>query len=49
LTEEPPPPDHPLLQPDIPNLVITPHVAWASRASRQRLLDAVARNILEPA
>jgi len=49
LTEEPPPPDHPLLQPDIPNLVITPHVAWASRASRQRLLDAVARDILEPA
>jgi len=48
LTEEPPPPDHPLLQPDIPNLVLTPHVAWASRSSRQRLLDAVARNLLEP-
>lgn len=48
LTEEPPPPDHPLLQADIPNLVLTPHIAWASRAARQRLLDAVARNILDP-
>ena len=48
LTVEPPPADHPLLQPDIPNLVLTPHVAWASRAARQRLLDGVARNVAEP-
>ncbi|WP_295391378.1 D-2-hydroxyacid dehydrogenase [uncultured Thiodictyon sp.] len=45
LTREPPPPDHPLLAADIPNLSITPHVAWASRGARQRLLDAVADNI----
>ncbi len=45
LSREPPPPDHPLLAPDIPNLTVTPHVAWASRASRQRLIDGVAANI----
>jgi glycerate dehydrogenase len=45
LSVEPPPADHPLLAPDIPNLTITPHVAWASRAARQRLVDEVAANI----
>jgi len=45
LTREPPPADHPLLAAGIPNLSITPHIAWASRAARQRLLDAVADNI----
>ena len=45
LTSEPPPPDHPLLAADIPNLVVTPHAAWASRESRQRLVDGVAENI----
>lgn len=45
LSREPPPPAHPLLAPDIPNLTITPHVAWASRAARQRLIDGVAANI----
>lgn len=39
LSQEPPPPDHPLLAPDIPNLILTPHSAWASRQSRQRLVD----------
>jgi glycerate dehydrogenase len=47
LSLEPPPPGHPLLAPDIPNLILTPHVAWASRAARQRLIDAVAANIEE--
>ena len=47
LSQEPPPPGHPLLAPDIPNLTLTPHVAWASRAARQRLLDAVAANVEE--
>ncbi len=42
---EPPPPDHPLLAPDIPNLILTPHAAWASRESRQRLIEVVAANI----
>lgn len=45
LSQEPPPPDHPLLAPDIPNLILTPHVAWGSRAARQRLLEAIAANI----
>lgn len=42
LSVEPPPADHPLLQ--APNCVITPHVAWATRAARQRLIEAVAAN-----
>jgi glycerate dehydrogenase len=45
LTIEPPSLAHPLLAADIPNLILTPHIAWASRASRQRLLDRVADNI----
>lgn len=45
LSQEPPPADHPLLAPDIPNLIVTPHVAWASRESRQRLVDEIAANI----
>jgi glycerate dehydrogenase len=40
-----PPVDNPLLDCDIPNLIVTPHIAWASRAARQRLLDQVADNI----
>ena len=42
---EPPPADHPLLDPAIPNLIITPHNAWVSRECRQRLLDGVVANI----
>ena len=45
LSVEPPPADYPLLAGDIPNLIITPHNAWSSRESRQRLLDGVADNI----
>ena len=45
LTEEPPSPDHILLDPEIPNLIITPHTAWASAESRLKLLDGVAQNI----
>ncbi|MCH9691601.1 MAG: D-2-hydroxyacid dehydrogenase [Gammaproteobacteria bacterium] len=45
LSVEPPPADLPLLAEDIPNLIITPHSAWISRESRQRLLDAVVENI----
>jgi glycerate dehydrogenase len=39
LSEEPPSPDHPLLSSDIPNLLLTPHNAWASRTARQAALD----------
>lgn len=47
LSAEPPPADHILLQQDLPNLIITPHIAWASIESRQRLIDQVAFNISE--
>lgn len=45
LTEEPPPADHVLLDPGIPNLLITPHTAWASAESRARLIQGVTGNI----
>lgn len=45
LAVEPPPADHPLLGADLPNLLITPHCAWASRGARQRLLDTTVANI----
>lgn len=43
LSVEPPPGDHPLL--GVPNCVITPHLAWAARASRARLLATVVENV----
>lgn len=45
LTQEPPPSNHPLLSPDIPNLLLSPHSAWGSRETRQRLVHEVALNI----
>lgn len=45
LGEEPPPADHPLLAPDIPNLIVTPHSAWGTRAARQRVADQLAENV----
>ena len=42
---EPPPADHPLLAADLPNLILTPHVAWAAREARQRLVDELQANI----
>ena len=45
LAREPPPPDDPLLDPTIPNLLVTPHVAWAAREARQRCIDEIAANI----
>lgn len=47
LPEEPPLEDHPLLDPAIPNLILTPHVAWAAREARQRCVDEMAANIRE--
>jgi glycerate dehydrogenase len=43
LSIEPPPPDHPLLT--AKNCFVTPHVAWATRAARQRLLDTAVENV----
>ena len=45
LTEEPPRSGNVLLDPSIPNLIITPHVAWASREAMQILADQLIDNI----
>lgn len=45
LTQEPPRDGNPLLACDIPNLIVTPHTAWATRDARQRLIDQVADSI----
>lgn len=45
LDVEPPPLDHPLLAADIPNLILTPHTAWAGRQARQNVVDQTAANI----
>ncbi len=43
LSIEPPPPDNPLLH--AKNSIITPHLAWGTRAARLRLLNVVVENI----
>lgn len=43
LSEEPMNRENPLLS--APNCIITPHIAWAPKESRQRLLDCVVDNI----
>lgn len=45
LTSEPPRAGSPLLDEDIPNLIVTPHSAWASAEARQRVCDQLAENI----
>lgn len=45
LEQEPPPSDHPLLAADVPNLILTPHVAWAAIEARQRVVEKVAYNL----
>jgi glycerate dehydrogenase len=45
LTQEPPRDGNPLLDPTIPNLIVTPHVAWASREAMQILADQLVDNI----
>jgi glycerate dehydrogenase len=43
LSQEPPPATNPLLA--APNCVITPHLAWATAAARQRLMDVAIDNV----
>jgi len=43
LSAEPPPPDNPLLE--AKHCFISPHVAWATKAARQRLMDTAVANI----
>lgn len=45
LDGEPPRADHPLLKARLPNLLITPHIAWASHGAQQRLADEIIANI----
>ncbi len=45
LTNEPPREGNPLLEIDLPNFILTPHVAWASTDAMQALADQVIENI----
>jgi len=45
ITQEPPVNGNVLLDASIPNLIVTPHIAWAGRNSRQRMTDIVTANI----
>lgn len=45
LTTEPPRQGHPLLDANLPNLIITPHMAWASTEAVNRLFDILLDNI----
>jgi glycerate dehydrogenase len=45
LAQEPPVDGNVLLDESIPNLIVTPHTAWAARESRQRCLDELALNV----
>lgn len=45
LPQEPPVDGSPLFDPAIPNLIVTPHIAWAARDARQRAVDELAANV----
>lgn len=45
LEREPPVDGNPLLDPDIPRLIVTPHIAWATVQARQRAVSQIAENI----
>ena len=45
LTEEPPVAGNPLLAPDLGQVIVTPHTAWAAREARQRAIDELAANV----
>ncbi len=44
LTQEPPPCSHVLY--NVPRLILTPHIAWASIEARTRVVEEIARNII---
>jgi glycerate dehydrogenase len=46
LEEEPPSVSNALINYREDNLIITPHIAWASRESRQRMVNEIAKNIV---
>ena len=45
LRVEPPREGNPLLEADLPNLIVTPHNAWASRQAMQSLADQLVDNL----
>ncbi|WP_416191673.1 D-2-hydroxyacid dehydrogenase [Neisseria sp. CCUG12390] len=45
LTEEPPRNGNPLLKAHLPNLIVTPHMAWASQEAANRLFDILLDNV----
>jgi glycerate dehydrogenase len=45
LTQEPPIAGNPLLELDLPNFILLPHVAWASDSAMQALADQLTDNI----
>ena len=45
LGKEPPSDGHPLLDLDMPNFILTPHIAWSGRAAMQTLADQLIDNI----
>ncbi len=45
LSQEPPITDNPLLAPSLTNLIITPHIAWASQEAKARLVTKMAQQI----
>jgi glycerate dehydrogenase len=45
LATEPPADGHPLLALDLPNFILTPHIAWSGRAAMQILADQLIDNI----
>jgi glycerate dehydrogenase len=45
LPQEPPVNGSPLFEAGIPNLLVTPHIAWAAFEARQRAVDELALNI----
>jgi len=45
LDQEPPQQGNPLLDLDLPNFILTPHIAWSSREAMQTLADQLIDNI----
>lgn len=47
LTQEPPIDGNPLLDNDLPNLLVTPHTAWMSPEARQQIVNITSENLGE--
>jgi glycerate dehydrogenase len=45
LEKEPPAQGHPLLDLDMPNFIMTPHIAWSGREAMQTLADQLVANL----